>query len=155
MKLRTVALGLCLTSALSAVIVTAGEKDARAPLALRFLPEGNLQVGTPGTLLSEPIAVATVPGAEVRFYSPDLGLIEESGAAEATVTADAAGRASVHVRLGQNLGRYTVIASPARGEGGEALYTFRAVEPAAFAAREARLAAGPETSDAVRTGGAR
>jgi hypothetical protein len=142
MHLRTAALAVCLAGSLSAVIVTADQKrGARsAPLALQFLSAGNLQVGVTGELLPEPIAVQTTPGAEVRFYSPDLGLIEESGAAEATVIADAAGLASVHVRLGANLGRYTVIASPARGDGSEAVYTFRALDGEAMQARKAKLA---------------
>ncbi len=143
MHLRTAALAVCLAGSLSAVIVTADQRRASrsAPLALQFLPAGNLQVGVTGELLPEPIAVQTTPGAEVRFFSPDLGLIEESGAAEATVIADERGRASVHVRLGANLGRYTVIASPARGDGSQAVYTFRALAGEAMQARKAKLAA--------------
>lgn len=142
MHLRTVALAVCLAGALSAVIVTATDKESRGtPLRLQFQPSGNLQVGVPGELLAEPVGVQTVPGAEVRFFSPDLGILEESGAAEATVVADARGWAGVHVRLGANLGRYTVIASPARGVGEEAVYTFRAIEPAAMQARSTKIAA--------------
>jgi len=149
MHLRTVALAVCLAGALSAVIVQATDKDSRsAPLRLQFRSAGNLQVGVPGERLAEPIGVQTEPGAEVRFFSPDLLLIEESGAAEATVTADARGWAGVHVRLGANLGRYTVIASPARGDGQEAVYTFRAIEPAAMQARSTKIAA--QTTGGVR-----
>lgn len=140
MHLRTIALAVCLAGALSAVIVSATDKESRTPLRLQFQSAGNLQVGVPGELLGEPVGVQTVPGAEVRFFSPDLGVIEESGAAEATITADVHGWAGVHVRLGANLGRYTVIASPARGVGQEAVYTFRALEPAAAAVRKAKIA---------------
>jgi len=157
MHLRTVALAVCLLGSLSAVIVTADRKEGLSspPLEIRFLPAGNLQVGIPGELLAEPISVQTKPGAEVRFFSPDLGIIEESGAAEATVFADATGRASVHVRLGANTGHYTVIASPARGDGAQAQFTFRAIGAEAMQARSAKIAAGPVDRSASQTGGAR
>lgn len=154
MHLRTAALALCLAGSLSTVIVTAAEKEGSlgAPLQIQFLPAGNLQVGVSGQLLPEPIAVQTTPGAEVRFFSPDLGLIEESGMAEATVIADAEGRASVHVRLGANLGRYTVVASPARGDGSLAVYNFRAIPGDAMQARYAKLA--QARTQAAHDGGA-
>ena len=141
MHMRTVLLAVCLAGSLSAWIVSAGERaERKPPLRVEFLPAGNLQVGAPGELLSEPIGVRTQPGAAVRFYSPDLGLLEESGKAEATVEADEDGLARVHVRLGANLGTYTVIASPAEGDGTEALFTFRAIRAEAMQARQSRLA---------------
>src|SRR5262245_22878230 len=128
MSTRTVLLAVCLAGSLSALIFSTAEKgERRPPLRIDFLPAGNLQVGAPGELLGEPIAVRTQPGAAVRFFSPDLGVIEESGRAEATVEANAQGLAQVRVRLGANLGTYTVIASPAKGDGTEARYTFRAL----------------------------
>src|SRR5262245_56280723 len=104
MLFRSAALAVCLAGSLSAVIRARAEQARRTgePLPIQFVPAGNLQVGVPGELLAEPISVQTSPGAEVRFFSPDLGIIEESGKAEATVIADEHGRASVHVRLGQN-----------------------------------------------------
>jgi hypothetical protein len=153
MKLRTLLLAVCLGGSLSAVVVTAEKRPTSVPLTLEFLPAGNLQVGVPGELLAEPIAVRTRPGAEVSFFSPDLGIIEESGGAEATVVADSEGRASVHVRLGANLGGYSVLASPARGDGSQALYHFRAVTPEAMQVRRAKLAAsthGVEPKGGVR-----
>lgn len=153
MHMRTVLLAVCLAGSLSALIVSSSEKKERKPpLRVEFLPAGNLQVGAPGELLAEPIAVHTRPGAAVRFFSPDLGLIEESGGAEATVRADERGLARVHVRLGANLGTYTVIASPAEGDGSQALYTFRALGAEAVQARRARLAGAGVQAE---TGGAR
>jgi hypothetical protein len=141
MKTHTALLSVCLAVLSSAVIVSAAQrKAAAAPLRMDFVPTGNLQLGTPGDLLPEPIGVRTKPGALVRFFSPDFGVIEESGAAEATVRADERGVAGVHVRLGENLGQYTVIASPAEGDGTDVLYTFRAIGAEAFQAREAKLA---------------
>jgi hypothetical protein len=113
---------------------------------LRMLPGGNLQVGVPGELLPYPIGVATAPGIEVTFSSPDLGLIEESGAATATVVADQQGLARVHVRLGKNLGRYTVIAGLAQGDGPALPFTFRAIRPESMAVRSERLGLARETS---------
>jgi hypothetical protein len=135
---------------LSAALLSTAEKPIhKATLRIDFDPAGNLQVGVPGALLAEPIRVHTQPGAKVRFFSPDLGRIEETHAAEATVVADERGLASVHVRLGANLGQYTVIASPAEADGSEAVYTFRALRPEAMELRQAKLAA------ARQEGGAR
>jgi hypothetical protein len=150
MALRSLLLAVGVAGALSAALLTSAEKPIHeSALRIEFDPAGNLQVGVPGTLLSEPITVRTQPGARVRFFSPDLGVIEETGAAEATVTADERGLAHVQVRLGANLGQYTVIASPAEGEGSEVVYTFRALRPEAMLEREAKLAA------ARKEGGAR
>lgn len=115
---------------------------------LRATPSGNLQVGIPGELLAEPIAVTTLPGNAVRFFSPDLGRIEESGTREATVIADERGLAQVHVRLGANLGRYTVVAELVGQDGPSASFHFRAIAPAAMEARRTSLGL-------ATTGGAR
>ena len=154
MHIRFSVLAACLAGALSAVVFSSGEKGAEsAPLRIDFVPAGNLQVGVPHELLPEPIAVRTQPGAAVHFFSPDLGLIEESGAVEATVKADENGWARVHVRLGANLGRYTVIASPAVGDGSQALFTFRAIPVEAQQARKAKLAPAIESARASKGGG--
>ena len=142
MKTPTALLSLCLAAIPSAVIVSAAQRKApAAPLRMEFLPTGNLQLGAPGDLLPEPIGVRTKPGALVRFFSPDFGVIEESGGAEAMVRADEQGLARVHVRMGENLGQYTVIASPAEGDGTDVLYTFRAIGAEALRA-QARASVG-------------
>jgi hypothetical protein len=151
MYTRTLLLAVCLAGSLSAWIVSSPEKGARPePLSIEFLPAGNLQVGAPGELLAEPITVRTRPGAEVRFFSPDMGLIEESGRADAVVTADAEGLARARVRLGANLGTYTVIARPAQGDGTDARFTFRAVRAEALRARQAKIQQAPSAKGGAR-----
>src|SRR5262245_20371546 len=158
MLLRTTVLALLVAGSLSTVIVTAADKQqtSGASLVLHFVPEGNLQVGAPGELLPEPVSVRTTPGAEVRFRSPDLGIIEESGSAMTTVRADENGLASVHVRLGRNLGNYTVVVTPAEGDGTIGVYTFRAITRESMQARDAKIAQGrTNAARSVDAGGAR
>lgn len=158
MKHRTVVLAVCLVGTLTAMFGLAAEQGTKGARGqLRFLPAGNLQVGVPGELLSEPIAVQATPGAAVQFLSPDLGVIDESGQASAIVVADEQGIASVHLRLGANLGRYTVVATLAHEDGPQIVYDFRAIEPEAMQARAARIAAASgrdlDGNDASSVGG--
>lgn len=147
MKYRAL-FALCLVGSLGTMIGLAADKGAKSSAGhLRLVPSGNLQVGIPGELLPEPIELTTQPGATVRFFSPDLGIIEGSGR-EALVVADELGRARAHVRLGENLGRYTVVAELAGQDGPSVTFHFRAVAPAAMQARSAELGL-------VNAGGAR
>lgn len=130
---------LCLVGSLGTMIGLAADRGEKSAAGhLRLVPSGNLQVGVPGELLPEPIEIATLPGATVRFFSPDLGLIEGSGR-EALVVADELGRARARVRLGENLGRYTIVAEVAGQDGPSVTFHFRAVAPAAMEARRAAL----------------
>jgi hypothetical protein len=140
MKYRALS-ALCLVGSLCAVIGLAADSGAKksSQSHLRIAPTGNLQVGIPGELLAEPIAVFTLPGTAVRFFSPDLGLLEESGGREAILVADERGRAQAHVRLGSNLGRYTVVAELVGQDGPSVSFHFRAIAPAAMEARRAEL----------------
>jgi len=140
---------LCLVGTLGTMIGLAADKGSKVSHGhLRIVPTGNLQIGMPGELLPEPIEIATVPGAAVRFFSPDLGVMEESGTREAVLVADERGRVRAHVRLGENLGRYTVVAEFADQDGPSVSFHFRAVAPEMMQARAARLGL-------VREGGAR
>ena len=129
---------LCLVGTLGTMIGLAADKGSKSsPGHLRLVPSGNLQVGVPGELLAEPIEIATMPGSTVRFFSPDLGLIE--GRREALVVADELGRARAHVRLGENLGRTTVVAELVGQDGPSVTFHFRAAAPAALEARRIEL----------------
>ena len=139
MKYRAL-FALCLVGTLGTMIGLAADKGSKNSLGtLRIVPTGNLQIGVPGELLPEPIEIATMPGAAVRFFSPDLGLLEESGAREAVLIADEQGRVRAHVRLGENLGRYTVVAEFAGQDGPSVSFHFRAIAPQMMASRNARL----------------
>lgn len=91
----------------------------------------NLQEGQAGEVLPRPLCVRAEPGAEIEFFSPDLGTFVGSGTDRARVVADGEGVARVRLRLGEGTGRYTVIACRADAPGPKLLFNFRALVPPA------------------------